>query len=380
MKRRFGRTNKKDADAQLVAQEVISTTIRHMADELHEIGVDVPVPPQAASQVVEDEARDPSAALQHHSIAAEQRNAVFLRQLLSDHPGDPALSSFVPDLQAHLKARLRMEDPSWPETALITLDRDCLFAHATARINFTTYDLRRGQDIIHIGTDKCFVMVNAPDTSDDNRYPWMYAQVLGVYHANVLRPGTASKVRMEFMWVRWLQRDTTLPHSANHFRLPRVSFAPATLPDAFGFIDPAAVLRATHLIPGFHYGRTFALLGPSIARAASGDWRYYYVGRFVDHDIAMRYLGIGIGHRGHRARTTDVLDTAVSFASGLDTATAAACSSSATVRTHIDAANVGIAGESHSSADQDEDSTDAEQLISDSESEPSSDGDFEDEL
>ena len=351
-----------------------------MADELHEIGVDVPVPPQAASQVVDDEARDPSAALQHHNIAAEQRNTIFLRQLLADHPHDPALTSFVPDLKAHLKARLCTEDSAWPEDTPIILDRDCLFAHATARINFTTYDLRRGQDIIHIGTDKCFVMVNSPNESDDDRYPWTYGQVLGIYHVNVLRPGMASKVRMEVMWVRWLRRNTTWPCSANDFRLPRVSFLPANSPDAFGFIDPAVVLRAAHLIPGFHYGRIFTLLGPSLARAPSGDWRYYYVGRFVDRDIAMRYLGLGIGHRGHRARTTDALDTVVCFASASGTATTAACSSpndSAAAPAHPDAANVDM---SHGGADRDGDSTDDEQLIADSGSEAPSDSEFEDEL
>jgi hypothetical protein len=53
---------------------------------------------------------------------------------------------------------------------------------------------------------------------------------------------------------------------------------------SFGFLNPDDVIRAVHLIPGFHFGRTSNLLGPSIARLASEmdeDWIHYYINPYV---------------------------------------------------------------------------------------------------
>ena len=70
-------------------------------------------------------------------------------------------------------------------------------------------------------------------------------------------------------------------------RLHRIGFIDAATGGAFGFIDPAQVIRSVHLVPAFHYGRIDdLLLGPSIARQYSiddddregnTDWRYFYV-------------------------------------------------------------------------------------------------------
>ncbi|KAH9931348.1 uncharacterized protein B0H18DRAFT_1116505 [Fomitopsis serialis] len=381
IKRRYARTNKKDADEQLVAQDVITSKLNHMADELHDIGVDVPST-RSTVQLIDDEATDPSAVQEHHRIAVEQRNTVYLSQLIADHPDDPALHSFVHDLRTHLHSRLLATDPSWPADAALILDRNCLFAHATARVNFTTYDLRRAQDIIHVGTDKCFVMVHTPGSADGSLYPWTYAQVLGIYHANVLRPGSTSKLRMELLWVRWLERDQTWSSSANDFRLPRVSFLPSTSPDAFGFIDPADVLRASHLIPGFHYGRTFSLLGPSLARNVAGDWRYYYVNRFVDRDIVMRYVGLGVGHLTCRAQTVDKLDVEIVFSAC--TADPEPPSSpqvgSAESESATDSSMVACPLDEEDETSQDEYSSDEDRLLADLQGDESDASAFEDDL
>ncbi|KAJ7651840.1 hypothetical protein B0H17DRAFT_958236, partial [Mycena rosella] len=72
----------------------------------------------------------------------------------------------------------------------------------------------------------------------------------------------------------------------------------------FGFLDPTEVIRATHLLPGFHYGRTSSLLPRSIARRLEDkdeDWVYYYVNFFVDRDTFMRYFENAIGHRKTRS-------------------------------------------------------------------------------
>jgi hypothetical protein len=62
--------------------------------------------------------------------------------------------------------------------------------------------------------------------------------------------------------------------------LHRISFIDGDS-DPFGFVDPAHVIRAAHLIPAFAFGETEDLLCPSkIARRETDgdeDWRFYYV-------------------------------------------------------------------------------------------------------
>ncbi|KAJ8074150.1 hypothetical protein PM082_012442 [Marasmius tenuissimus] len=70
---------------------------------------------------------------------------------------------------------------------------------------------------------------------------------------------------------------------------------------AFSFLEPDAVIRASHLIPQFSAGKTNDLLettSPTAARLAgeTDDWVNYYVNIFVDRDMFMRYHGGGIGH------------------------------------------------------------------------------------
>jgi len=90
---------------------------------------------------------------------------------------------------------------------------------------------------------------------------------------------------------------------------------------AFGFLDPAHVIRGCHLIPRFAMGRTNNLMpyqGPTVARppGCTDDWTNLYVDTyaiqffmssglveltnrspsFVDRDMFMRYYGWGVGH------------------------------------------------------------------------------------
>ena len=65
-------------------------------------------------------------------------------------------------------------------------------------------------------------------------------------------------------------------------RLPKVGFVEVSDDDAFGFLDPDLVIRGSHLIPAYHYGRTSNLMpydGPTVARAAGrkDDWVNFYV-------------------------------------------------------------------------------------------------------
>lgn len=49
--------------------------------------------------------------------------------------------------------------------------------------------------------------------------------------------------------------------------------------EAFGFVDPAHIIRGCHLIPAFSHGRTDEYLPPSIVRDPEGDWRVFYANR-----------------------------------------------------------------------------------------------------
>lgn len=162
-----------------------------------------------------------------------------------------------------------------------------MFQHATAAFNYTTYDLRRDQDTINTNGQRRDVMVSSnEDAGEGNEppHPYWYARVLGIFHAKVFHPRNRLPERMEFLWVRWFGRDPEWNGGPKHLRLDRVGFVPEGDPDAFGFIDPAQVIRACHLIPAFALNMTTTLLGPSSARDnPRGDWTNYYVNRYVCH-------------------------------------------------------------------------------------------------
>jgi len=89
--------------------------------------------------------------------------------------------------------------------------------------------------------------------------------VLGVYHSNVWTTDPAVKngggVRqMDFLWVRWLEKEPGYRYDFHQARLPKVGCVEFSDDYAFGSFDPKHVIRGCHLIPAFHGGRTSALL------------------------------------------------------------------------------------------------------------------------
>ena len=90
--------------------------------------------------------------------------------------------------------------------------------------------------------------------------------------------------RMEVLFVRWFGDDTEWQSGWETRRLDRIGFVPESDEGAFGFVDPASVLRGCHLLPTFHLGRTSQLLRVSrIARRKNevDDWDRFYVNRQV---------------------------------------------------------------------------------------------------
>ena len=173
------------------------------------------------------------------------------------------------------------------EHARLSFRNNTLYQHKVLRINYTTYDMRREQDSLN-PTRQANVMVLAPDTED---HPYWYARVIGVFHAIVSHPQLSEPTHMDFIWVRWygLDPDSRYKHGWKPRRLPRIGFIEDTdsiaNAPAFGFLDPAMIIRGVHLIPAFKDGRTSDLLdNSSLARLPEEgdyDWNFFYVNMCV---------------------------------------------------------------------------------------------------
>ncbi len=158
-----------------------------------------------------------------------------------------------------------------------------IYSHATAAFNFTTYDLRRDQDTMNTNSGRCDVMIPAFESSSESDpiHPYWYARILKILHTQVFFGASPVSERIEFLFVRWFGRDMEWKGGPSTLRLDRIGFVPSTDQEAFGFLNPALVIRASHLIPAFKFGKTSHLLGPSLAREGEeGDWDNYYVMRW----------------------------------------------------------------------------------------------------
>jgi len=132
-------------------------------------------------------------------------------------------------------------------------------------------------------------MVHAQDDPSSPQYhPFWYARVIGIFDVDVRWIGDDGVVeprqKMYFLWVQWFGRDSTYRSGVGGQRLDRVGFIhDEDDTEPFGFVDPACVIRAVHLIPAFEHGHTAELLGPSIGRrdnTQTEDWCFYYVNRY----------------------------------------------------------------------------------------------------
>jgi hypothetical protein len=149
------------------------------------------------------------------------------------------------------------------------------------RINYTTYDVRRKQDTINPATPHRDVIVMA-ENDDDSEHPFLYARVIGIFHANIIYTGSPAvdyrPRRLEFLWVRWYELDPKAPAGGwANLTLDRLRFPPMATENAFGFIDPADVVRSSHIVPQFAAGKRYVSEGLSRCARDSGDWKSYYV-------------------------------------------------------------------------------------------------------
>jgi hypothetical protein len=161
-----------------------------------------------------------------------------------------------------------------------------MYRHHLARFNYTTYDVRRAQDVINPRTSHRDIMLLAStdNASTDLGHPFLYARVLGIYHVNVIYTGEGmldyNARKVDFLWVRWFEYDGSRSIRWDDFKLDLVRFPPMATEGAFGFVDPRDVLRGCHVIPAFARGKTH-LDGVSLSHVVQDakDWSRYYIGR-----------------------------------------------------------------------------------------------------
>ncbi|KAI0313524.1 hypothetical protein OF83DRAFT_1175591 [Amylostereum chailletii] len=281
-------------------------------------------------------------------IGATENNPIDLPFFFHDFEDDPAVQMFPDQVYRHLLVQLQeihnreslaagapVPGPSShpgdePSTLHIIIKANRIYKHAYMTSHYTTYNVRRDQDTIAPDSDRNIVMMltSPPDSQSENGdtseddddeafSPYTYARVTGIFHAHVMYTGPglrdAHPRRVEFLWVRWLEQE---PFTGNNVwdsnTLEKARYPPVTHPDAFGFMDPADVLRGCHLMPAFAHGHAHddSTLGQSYHGHDGEDWNEYYVGRFVDRDMLMRHhWGAGIGHTyAHQATTSEARD------------------------------------------------------------------------
>ncbi|KAI0739141.1 hypothetical protein C8Q80DRAFT_232993 [Daedaleopsis nitida] len=237
--------------------------------------------------------------LVHHIISDSKRAPINVHRWVDDHEGDPAVEGFISRLYEHLAARIfggtmysERDDFAMDELDGDRLFKDRMYEHKTLRINYTTYDLLREQDVIS-PRNHADIMVPSPEW--DNMFPYWFGRVLGIFTVQASYHGPNSTPQSR----RWREYEILWP---------TVTFVNANEPgnDPFSFINPDDVIRAAYIILRPHHGLTDELLKPSkLARKIGVEpgvqdevWDYdrYTVAMFPDRDIFMRHHGGGIGH------------------------------------------------------------------------------------
>lgn len=289
----------------------MQTRVRHIRQKVNRAG---------KSTIRPDQDAVPESSVKYH-IGKTQNNPVCLGSFLHEHRSDPAAQvsisyhiasarqpsacqGFAVKLRAHLLPRVlhrlsghgiapgldSCPDPSHaqsPESTglnFIIIKDNRVYSHKLARFYYTSYDVRRGEDVINPRTSHSDIMLLAPREGGVRAqpHPFLYARVLGIFHTNLVYngPGMVSyePMRLDFLWVRWFE----LSGRANGTQLDRLTFPPMADENAFGFVDPGLVLRACHLLPSFSEGKRHQD-GIGLSRSARDgqEWRAYLVNRQV---------------------------------------------------------------------------------------------------
>ncbi|KAG8761981.1 hypothetical protein FRC12_009250 [Ceratobasidium sp. 428] len=308
-------TNKRNATSQMTEIGDIRRVLSEMMDELIDRRERSSAP---RNNNKEPEPEGVSSLLSGlgYSIGQAERTGDRIPSVIRwirQHGDDDATKFFLPQLKQHILLRLlgSHDHPDYNDNELdkLYIYKGEMYSHKTLQLNYTAYDVVRQRDILNPRTTMRFIMLpREQQKSNGTNHPFLYAKILGIYHAEFVYKN-ASPRRMDFVHVRWLYYDDDQPGGLDTCRLDRLSYGECRsdddedrnqeVLDAFDFVDPNDIIRATHLIPDFDSDMSSELLnGPSMALddKEEGDWNYYYVNRFVDRDMLMRYIGGGVGH------------------------------------------------------------------------------------
>ena len=90
---------------------------------------------------------------------------------------------------------------------LVYLKSNQIYLHKLVHIQYTTYDVQREQDVVNPSTPHWDIMLLATTTDNNVDHPFLYAHLLGIYHANVTYAGddiqNYQARRFKFLWVHW---------------------------------------------------------------------------------------------------------------------------------------------------------------------------------
>jgi hypothetical protein len=167
-----------------------------------------------------------------------------------------------------------------PSLGKITFQNNHMYSHATLSINYTSYNVRCQHDVINPRTPCHFVLLPAKITNDPAAHPFIYVQVLGIYHAHIQYCSHPPK-RMEFLWVQWLDYDEEEPGGWEVDQMDRVFYSKCQndkeLLDSFGFVDPKDIVCTCHLILDFDSGTINMPHAARLTHANNDEWKFLYV-------------------------------------------------------------------------------------------------------
>ncbi|KJA15800.1 hypothetical protein HYPSUDRAFT_148660 [Hypholoma sublateritium FD-334 SS-4] len=315
-KSRYLRTSRKSFEKQLGKIERHQARIRRIRQRLNENGKIQEVPLLCE--------KSPESSASSYHIGKTQNFPLDLATIAGEADTKSSVKDFTKKLKEHLlpriRAKLKIKDDilgsslasstQSPQISIV-IKGERIFNHKVAHFYHTTYDVRRSEDVINPRTSHCDVMLLSDLEPNETScvdaavaHPYLYCRVIGIYHANVVYVGPGMKeykaIRFDFLHVRWFELNISQGHNSDwaSLRLNYLSFPSETEKDSYGFVDPSLVLRGCHLIPAFSGGKRHGE-GTWFANMAkdSKDWKGYYVNRFADRDMTMRYhWGLGVGH------------------------------------------------------------------------------------
>ncbi|KAG8733626.1 hypothetical protein FRC10_012231 [Ceratobasidium sp. 414] len=181
-KAQYMRTNKCNAIEQMTEIDNIMAALQDIDKELQVSLVGQPV--------VDTGAIDSLVSGEPYFIGQKERSEDLILNIsiwIAKQSHDSAVKFFLPQLKQHLLGQIR-DDPnhadfSDSELAQVDFYRGRMYQHKTLRVNYNF------QDTLKSGTPHCFIMLPTESRQEPNTHLFIYAKVLGVYHAKILYCG-----------------------------------------------------------------------------------------------------------------------------------------------------------------------------------------------